>query len=30
MKAETILCTHSANMKAIIAWILLSFIFTHR
>ena len=30
MKAETSLCTYPANLKAIIAWILLSFIFTHR
>ena len=30
MKAETTLCTYSANLIAIIALIFLLFIFTHR
>ena len=30
MKAKTILCTHSANMKAIIALIFFCFLFFHQ
>ena len=30
MKVKTSLCTYLANLRAIIAWIFLSFIFTHR
>ena len=30
MKAKIILCAYPANLMAIIAWIFLSFIFTHR
>ena len=30
MKVQTTLCAYSDDLMAIIAWILLSFIFTHR